>query len=960
MSIKEELKDPLTRWKIIDEKGYNEVLKETSVYEGIRDGKLLPVLLPPNSKAPYERGWQKATKTLEDVAHHKGGIGFLINENFQCIDIDGINLTNNKEYANPDDKKKPVYYIDCSDQELKEKEQYIIDYLKDVAIAAIHKYSETTYKDEPQSIRPAAYVAATASGKWHIFVRTPTPLKEHCFENFRFGENFPIPELRNQPLCGSIEAFTVTRKKQVVFSATINGRKYDKLQFVNYNTITGQLSYRASTDILDIIEIENLYETIGEELKLRGFYEQINTQSNIVSCEESGDNVKLKLDDQEIDELTDCLSIIYNKTKGRHEINFALGAIMEKNTPDTREKICISMRRKVNNWTDAEYRRFCENIIQSEKREGYKKGWPTIQKELQDRGISNEELFELRILLTKYCGMTTPLYINNYQYVNNGEKNIVIDFYNENTFIQTLKWNEKEEKYMIIGKERVFLYVPQRFVYLNNKIIEEPRRIQIDIRRKGRIEQYSNKSFKELEKTLSDYIATSSSVRGILPYIADYYEELGLTTKEDIYPVDGFFINPDNGELVKAIDGFEAPIRKPEPEEVKDAIDIWRRLGKTYKGEKAKLSTILRYGLICPFSFILKDVYKNPLQMLFLYGQSNTAKTALSEISLSPYVDITSDISVGAISSKAQVGEVLRRTAWGVVINEPDALFSNKNPQRSDIIQIFKRNYEQRFSREKYTNHDEYIKIPGYSNAIFTSNKMIPIEDAFIKRTKFVQFTKNERMSKEDQQTFMEEFGFNKLIQGSEFENLKPVGDFVASYIGENLDLLKKEHDVIVNTILDALFEYTQTNDMKWMYKECESMEIEEADNEILNMYTIMEREFIIKFDPTKNNLDIGFDGGETIIMPKLSQKDLWIRAITKGYSNHLEYNNVDGEDYIYINSKVSLDFKERYAGQTLTLKELAAYIEKPYKSFSVGGSKKKRIRLTLDEFLTLLNCDKI
>ena len=442
----------------------------------------------------------------------------------------------------------------------------------------------------------------------------------------------------------------------------------------------------------------------------------------------------------------------------------------------------------------------------------------------------------------------------------------------------------------------------------------------------------------------SGIVASKNEARDTLNLVISEYENLGLLKTEEQIPVGGLFINPKTGKLVRSDDNGELKIEKPSKESIKKAIKVWGDLHKIYPGDAKKLSHIIRYGLLVPFTYIFKTEHSF-LKYLFLYGSAKTSKTTLAEISLSPYTKIDDTISIGGggFDTPYRIGHALERHGYGVIVNEPGAML-----QDGDCIEIIKRATESGVSREKWDQH-EHIKVPAYSNIIFTSNSHLPTEDSLIRRGDIIEFTSDERLDENDVKKFQNKFNYTNR-QKNRFNDLTPIGDYIIWYTSQDLTLLSKSKKDIVNEWLDNLLEYADEDKDKWewIYQDAELMDIEEADDEIRSIFIN-----ILNSDYRNTHLNKMYGIFKSLDDEKKHFKDNWKRILGKRLVTYAELHQVKGEDYIFINAQIKNRANEK-AGKSISCKSFSSILGYEYKNHTYEGKSKKGFRIHIDDFVEL------
>lgn len=75
-----------------------------------------------------------------------------------------------------------------------------------------------------------------------------------------------------------------------------------------------------------------------------------------------------------------------------------------------------------------------------------------------------------------------------------------------------------------------------------------------------------------------------------------------------------------------------------------------------------------------------------------------------------------------------------------MLVNEPGAAIA-----KEDIVEIIKNAVESTIVRDRYVR-GSYTEIPALAPLIFTSNKVLPRDDALLRRFLMVRFTYGERI----------------------------------------------------------------------------------------------------------------------------------------------------------------------------------------------------------------------
>ena len=531
--------------------------------------------------------------------------------------------------------------------------------------------------------------------------------------------------------------------------------------------------------------------------------------------------------------------------------------------------------------------------------------------------------------------------------INDGDTKTFISInYDKKTIDKFMQRINNKNETTIYNEHTVFNMVPIRiFESYNILNPDEKPRLSLSFHRNGspQVQTITSDNISNINSSLehrSGIVLSKNESKDTLNHIIREYEKLGLLEAVEEIPVAGIFINPKTGKLVRSDENGEVKIEKPSKKAVQKALDVWYDLYGVYPKDSEKLSHILRHGLLSPFSYIFKTEHEY-LRFLFLYGAAKTAKTTLAEISLSPYVTIDENISIGggSFDTPYRIGHTLEHQGFGVIVNEPGAMLQN-----GDCIEIIKRSTESPISREKWDNQ-EHVKIPAFSNIIFTSNAHLPTEDSLIRRGDIIEFTNADRLNEDDYDSFKDTFNHTDK-SSNRFRDLRPIGDYIIWYVSQNLDILSKPKKEIVDSWIDELLDYADDNrDWSWIYQETELMEIQEADDELKSIFINTLNE------DYKRSGVLSLYNDNDLEKSKETFKDNWKRIIQSKYVIYAELHN-DGK-HVFINSQIKNRVKER-TGKTVSCKSFASILGAEYKNYTVNKKTKKGFRLEIDDFADL------
>ena len=908
------------------------------IEEYIKNDKIKLVPIKKGQKKPRGENWNHNKHTLKYFQKYEGNLGILPGYNhtdtsLAIIDIDG-------------------YSRNSTDKEYKaETQEAIYNCLKEI---------------------PGAMIVRSQSGGKHIYLWNRTPHKQNheVSKRLHFPDDFGIPELRGKSLFHSIEIFSNAAKRQCLLpgSVIINEATGKEKQYTRISEIK---------NLSDVAIVDDVWETVKNKMIEHGYsYHETIDETNEEDSYEIQKHELKNLNHDEIKKVSECLISIWKTCGGgTHDLARDLGGYFSRHiTIKSTKKISNYMIEKINfRDNGVDFRRnllYNYNINPETENIG---GLPSVLRFLKDsQRYTQDQIDKYEFTLQKICNPNFKHDILFKKYSNYRKKYLRIDYNNNSISFYTWEkyYNKKTETYEIRYTDVYdVLNISPVKIYESFNILEKQASPKLCFTFYSRGMPYQQTiegtDVENVEKQLSKrpgVVLKPKEYKGLINEIIKEYVRLDLIHIVEDIAVPGVFINPITNTLARADKNGAVEITKPSKEKVKEGLEIWNKLHTVYPGDKTKLSHIIRYGLICPFSYILKIKYEW-LPLLFLYGASQTAKTTLAEISLCPYVEINDDVSIGGASANTEyrLGNALSRQGYGEVINEPGQMIS-----RLEMQELIKRAIESGYCREKQEN-GIHTKIPAYSNMIFTSNSYIPTQDAFIRRSEFVEFTSSERMNDADKRRFNRTFNHVNW-NNTDFLRLRSVGDYIIWYASEHLDLLSRERKEIVDTFIKAAYDYCGMIAPEWLFQDTELMDISSSDNEILDdfrglvlkdyRHLVGNSSIVMKLAETTPEVHIGesLDGIiEEIDVEYERFKNIFRALLKNHYVDYLHYQYVHGVEYVIVNTSVRRAMGKVTVNQ-ITCKGLADYMNCDYKNISYTGETIKGFRMVLDDFLNFLS----
>ena len=897
-------------------------------------------------KYPVIKDYYNKKFSVEELKKHNGNIGLVIGSNlgntdytFACIDIDGVTVTG------VDDKKKAFYK--------QESAKFIFESLKDLHNTIIVK---------------------TQSGANHLYFWTrKREAKAHRISNnLFFPKDYEIKELRGRNLGNAIEIFTEPNSKFVVAPGSfVKDSKTGAKRF--YQRVSDNNKMSPQTDI-GVMQIEDLNQSVADCLINKGFgYEETEKK---IRDEESNEERLVELRDvntKTVKKIVDVLTPFFKQLTGmKNESYLALGGYLSKFLlPESTAVIVEKLLKATNDLNDSGtdiYRQHIQAALKNYERDNDNAtGLPHIIENIRkvDPDFDVRAERRLRFILGSLLDPEFTWDFVRKRHSGSKIEYISLDFGKKQ--IWTYTWNINKDNQFRTEEYAITDFIPVDIRRTYNILdTTQPYTVKLS---------YINNGCKHLLSTSADdYLQIEDNLRrnaglvfkpnafkGLMNEVIGEYNFLGLNPVEDEIPIKGVFLHPQTGELMRSNNNGKMEIKKPSVNKVREGLQIWKDLEVIYPYDKQKLSSIIRWGIISPFSYIRKTQYQW-IPILFLYGASKTSKTTLAEIALSLYTDIDTEISIGGSSANSEyrMEKAMKRQGIGVIINEPGRIIQDS----SELIDLLKSAVESKYSREKMVNQ-KHEKMHAYANICFTSNNLIPDNDALIRRIRFIEFLTTERFNKADTKRFNEHFHYVNKTH-NDFVKLQPVGDYIVWLLHENVEKLGCPEKELVDFILDSIFEYANFEKIEYLYTETEYMDMSNSEAaSLLNLRNMIREDYnkAIAFnnDVIYNVNHQNEDGANDIEKHQerlnLTFEQNIVNAIEKNKFNYLDLkNNADHEVEIVFNKSV-YDALYKYCDQGDKCKNIADMMGYEHKKLKLSnGFQVRGFAMSLDDFKYFFN----
>jgi hypothetical protein len=476
-----------------------------------------------------------------------------------------------------------------------------------------------------------------------------------------------------------------------------------------------------------------------------------------------------------------------------------------------------------------------------------------------------------------------------------------------------------------------------------------------------KFETHSKDSFTIGPKTLDEIVSylkdksliyMSMKAAEALSIIISAFELNGqLIIKSNIDTPGFYFIDGEIKQYNDSNNNNNNHLKKPTLEQIKKCCELLDILQARFKN-KDVFPTLIKWSIVAPFNYILKQVHKKWIPWLYPYGWSNTGKSTLGNICCciwNHFQDDDAIIPFTAADTPARLGEALSRSTYPMVINEVGQL--NDENKNKHMIEMIKTAVTDRIARKKYVNKTVYTEIPSFSPCILTGNSLPPTDTGFRRRIIPMIFTKKDQYSEDEIKEFQELF--DQRVK----HELRYLGDFTVNYLMEHQELLldgKKDWKEISELILTEMYKSIEGESPEWIKYFVKENQMTESKEDI----DLLFRSFLIdKVNETYNKFHRSIEKDNDIPnLPFSSRLNFCLDNKLIPFLNSVDTsNNKDNEKgiLILITSDLVHELKKKIS-QISSLNEIAAIIEGfEYGQKRVNG---KNIRVVYGTKIQLLD----
>ena len=467
----------------------------------------------------------------------------------------------------------------------------------------------------------------------------------------------------------------------------------------------------------------------------------------------------------------------------------------------------------------------------------------------------------------------------------------------------------------------------------------------------------SNDSFKIGPKTLDEVVTylkdrslvyMSTKTTEVLSIMINAFESNGqLIVKNDVDTPGFYFIEG----MIRQYNSINTNHPKPIFDQTKTCCELLDILQLKFKN-KDVLPTIVKWSIVAPFNYILKQVHKKWMKWLYPYGWSNTGKSTLGDICCcvwNRYEDKDATLSFTAVDTKARLGEALSRSTYPLVVNEVAQL--NDEHRNKDMVEMIKTAITDLNARKKFVNKTIYTDIPSFSPCILTGNSVPPSDTGFRRRIIPITFTEKDQYSKD------EIIEFEKLFHERVKHELRYLGDFAVNYIMEHQQELlldgKKDWKEVAEIILTEMYKSIQKEPPEWIKYFVKESQLEDSKEDI----DLLFRSFLInKVNETYNKYYRNVDKDNIVSnLPFSSRLNFCLENNLIPFLNLI---TTDGTTLIAITSDLVSELKQKIS-QISSLNEVSSIVDGfKYGQKRIGRKNTKTAYGTKNDLLNFLGME--
>ena len=422
----------------------------------------------------------------------------------------------------------------------------------------------------------------------------------------------------------------------------------------------------------------------------------------------------------------------------------------------------------------------------------------------------------------------------------------------------------------------------------------------------------------------------------------------GRASRDNDAGVSGFFLDVPTGKIMAF--GYQThPVAK---EELRKALEKNNEIAKKFPLER--YGSFEKWCIISPFFYPLKQKGIYPRHYVML-GPTGTQKTALGRIAPAIWglFDIPSQdhghfISGSRTDTPYRLGKSIGKSTFPALVDEPKGLFSK------DVnIELLKTATQNLVARE--TSDGIY---PALNSLVLLTNVTLEnAEDILASRFDIVRTTLRDQIHF----SIREKEEFQKF-QAETYPELEPIGQYVASKIMANPDLLTADYEKLGTALLEEMYRFAELPVPDFVYVSACVDTVED-----INIITLEQiRSFLARtnMEAFSRNygrvgiLAVNSNGGEYPqydSMTNVSAEERITHSIKGGLIPWQIYKDTTGIEQVIFTTAFAKEVS-RIVGEAYNLQSIGELLGFEYKVSRIGPSSGMTLVTPLDDYLKFLN----
>jgi|GEM_PF-3276664 len=335
-------------------------------------------------------------------------------------------------------------------------------------------------------------------------------------------------------------------------------------------------------------------------------------------------------------------------------------------------------------------------------------------------------------------------------------------------------------------------------------------------------------------------VASRQNIHDCVSVIFKAFEYKKIASIKEEMKIEGLYILNDE------LRWSREDLYQPDRDKLKEALEVLNDLSRYYDFAIEIFGDSVKYAILSPISFALKQSGRNPLPYAIYQGPPDTGKSTLAMLSLYIWGASSENATISRDVTPARLGRKIKQWTYPIIMNEAEGI-KFVNPE---VWAMIRDAWDSLKLREKYTSGGT-IFTAEYSMAplILTSRRGLyeTLDDDEKKRFHFFNLTGKPRISRNKIEEFDKKYG----KWGSKLRmKLIYMAPFIYQWLKINWDkILSKdmrfEWKEIGEEILRYLYKEAGLETPEWIEKRYEPQSLEEYEDELVEEIKIALKEYV-------------------------------------------------------------------------------------------------------------------